>query len=202
MQSHCCYCVEWSIKSRSAIHKLNHLLIHNIQLAITCNWTLTILHNLPCWSTYMTFHPLSHLWMLHLNIPPLAVFLPVYSITLAISVVCARISVCQFNYSITTTEFWSLVLRTTVQHYSPLFGHKYRVHASAFANTIIQYPQKKFNHLYRAVASYVTTVNQLYISLPILGYLRYLPRLVWQKSGRLYSELRSESSLELKLLLC
>jgi len=31
--------------------------------------------------------------------------------------------------------------------------------------------------LYRAVASYVTTVNQLYISLLILGYLRYLPRL-------------------------
>ena len=30
---------------------------------------------------------------------------------------------------------------------------------------------------YRAVASYVTTVNQLYISLLILGYLRYLPRL-------------------------
>ena len=29
----------------------------------------------------------------------------------------------------------------------------------------------------RAVASYVTTVNQLYISLLILGYLRYLPRL-------------------------
>ena len=28
---------------------------------------------------------------------------------------------------------------------------------------------------YRAVASYVTTVNQLYISLLILGYLRYLP---------------------------
>ena len=55
---------------------------------------------------------------------------------------------------------------------------------------------------YRAVASYVTTVNQLYISLLILGYLRYLPRSVWQKSGRLYSELRSESSLELKLLLC
>ena len=55
---------------------------------------------------------------------------------------------------------------------------------------------------YRAVASYVTTVNQLYISLLILGYLRYLPRLVWQKSGRLYSELRSKSSLELKLLLC
>ena len=54
----------------------------------------------------------------------------------------------------------------------------------------------------RAVASYVTTVNQLYISLLIVGYLRYLPRLVWQKSGRLYSELRSESSLELKLLLC
>ena len=27
---------------------------------------------------------------------------------------------------------------------------------------------------YRAVASYVTTVNQLYISLLILGYLRYL----------------------------
>jgi len=55
---------------------------------------------------------------------------------------------------------------------------------------------------YRAVASYVTTVNQLYISLLILGYFRYLPRLVWQKSGRLYSELRSERSLELKLLLC
>jgi len=30
---------------------------------------------------------------------------------------------------------------------------------------------------YRAVASYVTTVNQLYISLLILGYLRYLPHL-------------------------
>ena len=30
---------------------------------------------------------------------------------------------------------------------------------------------------YRAVARYVTTVNQLYISLLILGYLRYLPRL-------------------------
>ena len=30
---------------------------------------------------------------------------------------------------------------------------------------------------YRAVASYVTTVNQLYITLLILGYLRYLPRL-------------------------
>jgi len=30
---------------------------------------------------------------------------------------------------------------------------------------------------YRAVTSYVTTVNQLYISLLILGYLRYLPRL-------------------------
>ena len=30
---------------------------------------------------------------------------------------------------------------------------------------------------YRAVASYVTTVNQLYISLLILGYLGYLPRL-------------------------
>jgi len=33
---------------------------------------------------------------------------------------------------------------------------------------------------YRAVASYITTVNQLYISLLILGYLCYLPRL-WQK---------------------
>ena len=32
-------------------------------------------------------------------------------------------------------------------------------------------------HWYRAVASYVTTINQLYISLLILGYLRYLPRL-------------------------
>jgi len=31
--------------------------------------------------------------------------------------------------------------------------------------------------VYRAVASYVTTVNQLYISLLILDYLRYLPRL-------------------------
>jgi len=30
---------------------------------------------------------------------------------------------------------------------------------------------------YRAVASYVTTINQLYISLLILGYLRYPPRL-------------------------
>ena len=30
---------------------------------------------------------------------------------------------------------------------------------------------------YRAVASYVMTVNQLYISLLILGYLRYLPQL-------------------------
>ena len=47
----------------------------------------------------------------------------------------------------------------------------------------------------RAVASYVTTVNLLYTSLLILGYLRYLPRLC----GR---ELRSKSSLELKLLLC
>ena len=55
--------------------------------------------------------------------------------------------------------------------------------------------------LYRAVARYVTAVNQLYISLLILGYLRYLGRLCG-KSGRLYSELRSESRLELKLLLC
>ena len=55
---------------------------------------------------------------------------------------------------------------------------------------------------YRAVASYVTTVNQLYISLLILGYLRYLPRLCGKKSGWLYNELRNESSLELKLLLC
>ena len=31
--------------------------------------------------------------------------------------------------------------------------------------------------MYRAVASYVTIVNQLYISLLILGYLRYLLRL-------------------------
>jgi len=31
--------------------------------------------------------------------------------------------------------------------------------------------------VYRAVASYFTTVNQLYMSLLILGYLRYLPRL-------------------------
>jgi len=46
------------------------------------------------------------------------------------------------------------------------------------------------------------TVNQLYISLLILGYLRYLPRLGGKKSGRLYNELRNESSLELKLLLC
>ena len=57
-------------------------------------------------------------------------------------------------------------------------------------------------HWYRAVASYVTTINQLYISLLILGYLRYLPRLCGKKSGRLYNELRNESSLELKLLLC
>ena len=32
-------------------------------------------------------------------------------------------------------------------------------------------------HAYRAVASYLTTVNQLYISLLILGYLCYLLRL-------------------------
>ena len=57
-------------------------------------------------------------------------------------------------------------------------------------------------HHYRAVASYVTTVNQLYISLLILGYIRYLPHLCGKKSGRLYNELRNESSLELKLLLC
>ena len=30
---------------------------------------------------------------------------------------------------------------------------------------------------YRAVASYVMTINQLYISLLILGYLHYLPHL-------------------------
>jgi len=55
-------------------------------------------------------------------------------------------------------------------------------------------------HWYRAVAIYVTTVNRLYISLLILGYLRYLPRLCGKKSGRLYNELRNKSSLELKLL--
>ena len=33
------------------------------------------------------------------------------------------------------------------------------------------------HHAYRAVASYLTTVNQLYISLLILGYLCYLLRL-------------------------
>ena len=55
---------------------------------------------------------------------------------------------------------------------------------------------------HRVVARYVTTVNQLYISLLILGYIRYLPHLCGKKSGRLYNELRNESSLELKLLLC
>ena len=55
---------------------------------------------------------------------------------------------------------------------------------------------------YRAVASYVTTIDQLYISLVILGYLCYLPHLCGKKSGWLYNELRNESSLELKLLLC
>ena len=46
---------------------------------------------------------------------------------------------------------------------------------------------------YRAVASYVTTVNQLYISLLILGYLRYLLRLCGKKSGRLYNAMNSET---------
>ena len=50
----------------------------------------------------------------------------------------------------------------------------------------------------RAVASYVTTVNQLYISLLILGYLCYLPRLCGKRVVSLYNELRNESSLELK----
>jgi len=46
--------------------------------------------------------------------------------------------------------------------------------------------------------SYVTTVNQLHIS-----WLSPLSSAsVWQKIGRLYSELRNESSLELNLLLC
>jgi len=58
------------------------------------------------------------------------------------------------------------------------------------------------NSFYRAVASYVTTVNQLYFSLLILGYLHYLQHLCGKKSGWLYNELRNESSLELKLLLC
>ena len=53
--------------------------------------------------------------------------------------------------------------------------------------------------VYRAVASYVMTINQLYISLLILGYLLHL---CGKKSGRLYNELRNKSSLELKLLLC
>jgi len=56
---------------------------------------------------------------------------------------------------------------------------------------------------HRAVASYVTTINQLYISLLILGYLRYLPRLCGKRVvGCTNYEHRSESSLELKLLLC
>jgi len=77
---------------------------------------------------------------------------------------------------------------------------------AVFISAFTSMPAENLYHMkishYRAVASYVTTVNQLYISLLILGYLCYLPLLVWQKSGRLYSELRSKSSLELKLLLC
>ena len=46
-------------------------------------------------------------------------------------------------------------------------------------------------------SSYVTTVNQLYISLLILGYLRYLPRLCGKKSGRLYNELRMRAAWNL-----
>jgi len=58
------------------------------------------------------------------------------------------------------------------------------------------------NGRYRAVASNVMTVNQLYISLLNYSWLSLLSSAsVWQKSGRLYNELRNESSLELKLLL-
>ena len=48
------------------------------------------------------------------------------------------------------------------------------------------------------LTSDVTTVNQLQISL--LSPLSSVS--VWQKSDRLYSELRKERSLELKFLLC
>jgi len=57
--------------------------------------------------------------------------------------------------------------------------------------------------VYRAVASYVTTVNQLYVHLSAYSWLSpWSSASVWQKSGRLYNEVRNESSLELKLLLC
>ena len=50
---------------------------------------------------------------------------------------------------------------------------------------------------YRAVASYVTTVNQLYISLLILDYLRYLPRLCGKRvvGFTMNSELRAAWNL-------
>ena len=53
------------------------------------------------------------------------------------------------------------------------------------------------HRLYRAVASYVTTVNQLYISLLILGYLRYLLRLCGKRvvSCTMNSEARAAWNL-------
>ena len=50
---------------------------------------------------------------------------------------------------------------------------------------------------YRAVASYVTTVNQLYISLLFLGYLRYLLRLCGKRVVRctMNSEMRAAWNL-------
>jgi len=48
---------------------------------------------------------------------------------------------------------------------------------------------------HRAVASYVTTVNQLYISQLILGYLRYLPRLKRVVGCTMNSEARAARNL-------